>query len=230
MITILHGNDIVSSRNFFVELKNKAKAPISLQITSLTITDLAQALTGGEIFSSETTIFIEHLLSQRKKITHAEDIISYILGNPEAGNIVLWEEKEIPSTTLKRFANAKVELFRIPPIIFTFLESLAPGSGLKSISMLDKVLAASEAELVFHLLIRQFRILLAMRDDNGGFIDELKRLQPWQKSKLKQQAFRFTQEELLESYNKLYSIEVGQKTGILSTSLRISIDFFLIEL
>src|SRR3989338_9190611 len=167
MITIIHGNDIVSSRNFLSELKNKAKDSASFQVASLTITDLAQVLTGGGIFGNDKAIFIEELLSQRKKITHVEDIISYILGNHDAGDFVLWEEKEIPGTTLKRFTNATVKMFRIPQLVFTFLDSLGPGSGLKSINMLNKTLATSEIELVFYLLVRQFRLLLAMRDENS---------------------------------------------------------------
>lgn len=230
MISIIHGSDIVSSRKFFVDQKNKAKDPVSFQAASLTITDLTQVLTGAGIFGNENTIFIEYLLSQRKKITHAESIISYILANHDAGNIVLWEEKEIPSTTLKRFTNAKVEMFRIPPFTFTFLDSLAPGAGPRLVTMLNKTLATSEIELVFYLLIRQFRLLIGLRDEHNALIDELKRLQPWQKSKLKQQAFRFTQETLLENYKKLYAIEVGQKTGTLAAPLRISIDFFLLEI
>ena len=230
MITIIHGNDIVSSRNFFIELKSRAKEPVSFQTASITITDLAQVLTGGGIFGNEMTIFIEYLLSQRKKATHADSIIEYLLENHNAGNIVLWEEKEIPGTTLKRFTNAKVEMFRIPQLVFTFLDSLAPGAGPRLVTMLGKTLATSEIELVFYLLVRQFRLLLAMTNDQSALIDEAKRLAPWQKSKLKQQAFRFTQEALIEKYNKLYAIEVGQKTGALSAPLRISIDFFLLGL
>lgn len=230
MITILHGNDIVSSRNFFGELKNKAKTSVSFQISSLTVTDLAQVLTGGGIFGSEETIFIEDLLSQKKKTTNADSILSYLLKNHDTGSIVLWEGKEITGLTLKRFTNATVKMFRISPLIFSFLDTLAPGSGPKLITLLNKTLETSEIELIFYLLIRQFRLLLAMSNEQSTLIDELKRLQPWQKSKLKQQAFRFSQEALCENYKKLYAIETGQKTGTLAAPLRISIDFFLLEI
>ena len=230
MITIIHGNDIVSSRQFFVDQKNKATNPVVFQGVSLTVTDLAQVLSSGGLFGNENTLFIEELLSQRKKAAQADSIISYIFDNQDKGNIVLWEEKEISGATLKRFKSAAVKTFRIPPLIFAFLDSLAPGCGPQCINMLDKTLKTSDIELVFYLLVRQFRLLLALTNEGNSPIEEVKRLQVWQTGKLKRQSIRFSEEALRKNYRRLYAIEVGQKTGTLSVPLRISIDFFLLEI
>lgn len=230
MLTILHGNDIVASRKYFIELKTNAASQISFQGSVLTITDIAQVLEGGELFASKLTLFIEGLLSQGKKNGNAESLIAYLVDNHDKGNIILWEEKEVTAATLKRFKIATVKMFRIPPLVFSFLDNIIPGNGPKAVSLLNQTAQTTEIELVFYLIVRHFRLLLASFYDGDLIIDEIKRLAPWQKSKLKKQSAGFTRESLLENYNKLYTIEVGQKTGTLSLPLKSSIDFFLLDL
>ena len=85
------------------------------------------------------------------------------------------------------------------------------------------------AELVFFMINRQFRIMLSL---TGGAnqIDEVKRMAPWQLSKFKNQVALFGNDQLLELYNKLFEIEIGQKTGKAFYSMEKSIDFFLLGL
>lgn len=82
-------------------------------------------------------------------------------------------------------------------------------------------------ELIFFMLIRQFRLLLAVSEEGIDSIDEMKRIAPWQKSKLNSQARSFGKESLLDIYNKLYKIDSETKSGKSALTLTQAIDFFL---
>ncbi len=58
MITVVHGDDLASSRKYFINEKEKAKDPILLKGDQLALGDLVQALEGSSVFSEEKDIFI----------------------------------------------------------------------------------------------------------------------------------------------------------------------------
>ena len=111
------------------------------------------------------------------------------------------------------------------------MDSIKPGNGPQLVKLFHQTLETAEIEIIFFMLIRQLRLLLALseKEETPESIDEIKKMAPWQKGKLHNQAAFFTQEQLLTLYQKLFVIEVGQKTGGLSSSLTSTIDFFLFE-
>ena len=78
------------------------------------------------------------------------------------------------------------------------------------------------------MLVRQFRLLMAIK--SNAEIDETKRMAPWQKGKMIKQAEGFSDEKLMDLYQKLYVIESGMKTGGNTLSLSDTIDIFLTEI
>jgi DNA polymerase III delta subunit len=85
-----------------------------------------------------------------------------------------------------------------------------------------------EDELIFFMLIRQFRLMLGQEGQDK--IEEVKRMAPWQLGKLQKQARIFGVEKLKTAYQKLFEIDLGSKTGKIPYSLERSIDFFLADL
>ena len=81
------------------------------------------------------------------------------------------------------------------------------------------------------MIIRQFRLLLAIFEESDkGQVDEIKNMQPWQKARLQKQASFFTETHLKNIYNKIYNIEISQKTGTSILSLPQVIDFLLLSI
>lgn len=225
MITIIHGDDISASRNFFLEQKIKASNLSSFEGEKLSITDIKQVFEGGGLFSDAKNIFIENFLSKP-----ASEIIEY-LGKQKEGNIVIWEEKELTKKQLSVLPKAEVKLFKIPAEIFAFLDSIQPSRGSDLIKRFHSIIGQKETEFVLFMLVRQFRLLLSLVDNSSkDEIDEVKRLAPWQKSKLLRQAGYFSTDKLVELYKKLFNIDYGLKTGSSSLSLTQSIDFFLLSI
>lgn len=229
MITIIHGDDTLSSRNFFIEQKNKAKDPLSFEGEVINLTELVQNLDGSMLFSSTRNIFIEDFFSKRKPGKDFDEIISYLQNRNEA-NIYFYEKKKLTKKQSSAFKDGIIKTFDYPKNLFQFLDNIRP-KNINNLILFHDVIKTVEVELMLFMLIRQFRLLLAISDLNSeNTIDEVKRLAPWQISKLQRQARYFSVHELINIYKKLYEIDLGSKTGSLSLSLEQAIDFFLLDL
>lgn len=231
MIVIIHGDDIVSSRSYLLEQKEKDKNAVALHGNLLTISFLAQNLEGSSLFSETKVIIIEDFFARAKKMGNIKEIIDFLNKHQKFADIFFWEGRELSKRELSLFPSALPRLFKLPKALFAFLDNLLPDNAKKSIQLFHKTLETSAIELIFFMLQRQFRLLLALSDRGlVNNIDEAIRLAPWQRQKLERQASRFSQAKLKELYQKIFEIEVRQRTGNLPLSLAKTIDFFLLEI
>lgn len=228
MITLIHGTDIVTSRKFFLEEKEKKDGQI-LDGEKVTLTDLTQIFEGGGLFEDTKTIFIEHFFNKKKKKDEFATLSEY-LQKQSSHTIYLWEGKELEKSSQNVFKTAIPRVFKLPQTLFVFLDSLKPGNGKQLIKLFHQTLETTDAEMIFFMLVRQFRLLLALSEPSDEQIDELKRLAPWQKTKLQQQAHVFGKKTLTIIYERLFLLEKGQKTGNLSNTILTNIDFLLAEI
>lgn len=228
MITILHGDNVTASRNALYELKSSKKDAVYFDGSKVQISDLVQIVEGSSLFTEPKDIFIEDFFSKRKG-KESEEIIEYLQKHEKESIIVFWEGKKLTAKQLNSFKKADSREFKLPQALFSFLDSL--GQDRKTnMSLFHQVLQTNEPELVFFMLIRHFRILLAMTESSSETIDEVKRLAPWQISKLQRQARLFSDDKLKRIYKHIHDIDVAQKTGTSSLTLTQAIDFFLADL
>ncbi len=230
MITVIHGDDTSGSRNFYIDEREKSKNPVVLNGEKLALSDLMQSLEGGSLFNDEQEIFIENFFSSKKVNPNFKEIIAYIDGQDAKANIFFWENSELSKTELSAFKKSVSKLFKIPQNLFGFLDNIRPGNA-GSIKQFHDLVNQTAEELLFFMIIRQFRLLLAVFDSKAySSIDEVKRLAPWQMSKLKAQANLFGQEKLISTYKRLHEIDSDTKSGQSATTLTQTIDFFLADL
>lgn len=227
MITIIHGDDNASSRNFYLEKRKDAKTFKVINGEDASITDFVEALDGKSFLDDDNLIFIENFFT--KKNTNQKKISEYIEKRQKDFNICFWEEKEIPKTSLSIFKNSSVNLFKIPQNLFQFLDSLTP-NNFSNLVNFHNALKGTDEDMIFYMLIRQFRILIALSEPNAEQIDEIKNLADWQRQKFLNQSKKFSKADLLRIYKKLYEIDYSQKTGSASFSLLQAIDFLLADL
>ena len=230
MLTIIHGDDTASSRKYLFEKKQNFLDAQILDGEKIDLTQLAQIFDGGELFVETKVVFIENFLTKRKKSSERNLLISSLQKYATANEIILWEGKELDKSALNQFKLASVNIFKLPQTLFLFVDSLMPHNGQQLIRLFHQTLAATEVEMIFFMLVRQIRILLALSTTTQEKIDEIKRLAPWQITKLQSQTKSFTTEQLKFFYYKLFTLEKGQKTGTLSSPLVASIDFLLLEI
>ncbi|MGA2911403.1 MAG: hypothetical protein ABSE17_02020 [Candidatus Levyibacteriota bacterium] len=228
MILLIHGNDLAASRNFYFEEKNKLIDVILLEGDGLTFDQFFQNAENKSLFGSEQTILVENFFTKNKSTAiETKKIVEYLNSNKNL-SIVFWESTELSKTSQALLKNATVKTFSFPQILFTFLDNVRPNNAEMLIKLFHELKQSMEVELIFFMLVRQFRIMLDL--DGSDKIDEVKRMAPWQLGKMQRQAKMFGEEKLKSSYQNLFEMDLALKTGKIPYSLERSIDFFLADL
>jgi len=226
MITIIHGENLSLSRSFLLDKKNEAKEVVEFSGGRLQLSDLAQLSTGGSLFTRERSVFIENLLVNKKQ-TAFKEIVEFIKINQKDFDFFLWENGELSKTVLSQFPGASVNVFKLPQNLFLFLDNLRPDNQ-NNVNFFHKAIENSNQELVLYMMIRQFRLMLALVAEDL-LIDEVKRIAPWQKDKVRKQANLFGEEKLIRSLKKLHIIDLKQKSGQTGLTLIQAVDIFLLS-
>ncbi len=230
MLTIIHGDDVATSRNLLLEFKKKFPNSVTIDGEKVSLTELVQILDGEGLFDENKAIIIEQILSKRKLTKSSDPIFNIIKEHTLEKDIILWEGKEIDKKVLSLFPHSLIKTCKIPQTLFLFLDSLRPNNNKKLITLYHKSLETIEPEMVFYMLVRHVRILLSLINSKGESIEEVKRLAPWQISKYQKQAKLFSEDQLLFLHKKLYKIDYQHKTGTLPVTLDTTIDILLLEM
>jgi hypothetical protein len=202
MITLLHGDHIEASRAELVRRKAEAsgKEVRTLDGSSIDTGTLTQALESGSLLGGETAVFIERLFGKLGRKTKLIESLAEILTRSDA-DVVLWEDKEVGATVLKSLDKAEIKLFKLPTIIFQFLDH-------PTLELYGKLIETEAPELVHSMLAKRIRQLIQIRDSIIPV-----GLQGWQAARLTRQAKSVTMDKLLFMYKKLLAMEFSIKNG-----------------
>ncbi|MBI2621687.1 MAG: hypothetical protein HYW63_03550 [Candidatus Levybacteria bacterium] len=225
MVTVVHGSDQISSRNFFLEQKDKDS--LTFDAENINVVDLEQSLQGGGLFGATTKVFIENLFT-KKGLKSLEDVAE-VINKSKNADIYLWADREQGVKNLSAFPKYLNQNFKIPQNIWLFLDGIRPHNP-DNVLHFHETILTTEPEIVFAMVIRQFRLMLGLMENSDNTIDEVKRLAPWQRGKLTRQASIFGLEKLKKTYKKLYKIDKSQKTGTSKLSLTQNIDILMLEI
>lgn len=228
MILLIHGEDAVSSRKILDDQKEKHKDDerqyfegSSLDLETILTCDQSQSL-----FQNSKTIIIENLLSGQLS-NQKEKILSYLSSEQLTSNIIIWEKGEISKSNIKKFLPyAKDILCQPPQMLFKFLDTMFD-NPVSSISLFHNVTSIREAELVYSMLVRQFRYLIIARDMGAVGLSDMQR---WQAEKFVRQAMQFDLNKLISFYRFLLSIDYQIKSGQTPYSMTELLDIFLLNL
>lgn len=225
MIILIHGNDNLGSRNYYLSQKDDNSLDFDAQ--NINLIELNQTIDGSGLFPSSKKIFIDNLFTN-KGLKNQKEILA-LLGKNTNSDIFIYADKEISVKSLSEIKNLDSKLFKIPQNLWNFLDDIRPGN-FQSIFKFHEVLKETEVEIIFSMIIRQFRLLLGSKSNSKNNISELSRFAPWQKSKFLRQSSLFKTNELKNIISKLYKIELNTKTGKSGLSLKQNIDIFLLEI
>ena len=228
---ILHGEDTVKSRQALETHKNqnKGKEVITLDGGKLNLTELKQALESQSLFWQEKLVILENFLSRRKD-KEKEKITDYLKGEEPKTALILWEDGEVGRAILQSLPQAVAKIFKLDPLLFRFLEAIRPGESLKMIESFRRVQTQDDVNLVFYMLVRQFRLLLFLKSGEKTGLEELDRMADWQKSRLLEQAKHFTIEQLTAIYRQLLEIDYKEKSGLAAYPITQTLELFLANL
>ncbi len=221
---ILHGEDANKSYSRLIvlsgELRLKQFEIISEDAQEVDVTHLRQEIGSSGLFGSLKCFIVKNLLSCTK--SKNKDKLIEVLNQETNHEIILWENKGLTATALKKFPQAKVEVFPISPVIFKFLDSLRPDNT-KNILLAWKTLIndGTEPEFVFAMLNRQIKLLIQAKSDSKYL-----KLAPYPQRLITHQATYFSLDYLLDLYKKLYAIDIKIKTGTGGNTMENLLGFF----
>lgn len=231
---ILHGEDIVSSRNKLIKMISEAKLAdweiIEFSGKDISLTDIKQAMESQSLFGQQKMVVIDGMFSRQKSKAQKEIIEYLILGNFETSKLILWEPKQLTASQLKGFDKKGIEEFKLPVVIFKFIDSISPASGRQNLQLFEEVLATQPEEMVFGMLIKRLRYLIVAKGAGSQGLSGFKELRDWQMKRIISQANRFTTEQLIKLQEDLLSMDYGRKSGRSSLSLRVHLELILGEL
>ncbi|MGD9129123.1 MAG: hypothetical protein PVJ09_01375 [Candidatus Woesebacteria bacterium] len=210
MITILHGDNTIKSREKLVEIINAAKGKnikiIRLEAKKLTEPRLEENLLSESLFLDSKLVIIEelHSLPRSKKKNNLIDMIA-----KSKTEIVLWEKRQLTATMLKKFSQAKVFQFKLSRILFTWLDSLNPQKKQKKkqLELLQQTTQYDDEWICFSMLIRQIRLMIQAKE--GAKIKGA----PFMITKLKKQAQAFSLTKLIQIHKQLLKIDLAHKSS-----------------
>lgn len=222
MKIILHGENIVASRNALHEIRNKHRGEtVILSGKTVSLGDLKQATESLSILSDNRLVIIENLYGRpsKKELTQ---FLSYLTTFKTEFNIVLWEAKEITAASLRKIPSSwEIKSFTLPKVMFAFLESISPVNNQQMLKLIKDLRKTSSNEFIYLMIVRQIRLLLLAKEKALGGMPS------WMIGKFIRQADRFTREQLLDIYKKLLIMDIGQKTGIAPFELGSELDLLL---
>lgn len=228
--TILHGDNTVVSRNHLNQLLKEAKDKnlevIKLDGNTASLTDIKVSLETTSLFGQEKIVIIERLFS-RQLSKEKKEILSYLIDEIDnLPSIIFWEGKEVTPANLKKFNNSlNSKKFKIPSLVFKFLDSFQPNNQKNLLAMLAG-LKKGDTEFVFYMLARRLNQLLILKDLGPKGL----KIAPWQQYRLSGQAKNFTVKQLVSLYKKLLLIDTKIKTGETLIDLNYHLDLLLVNL
>jgi hypothetical protein len=220
MITILHGEHLVQSRDSLTKLLDAARSS-GRQVTHLEgkkidNATLQNALRSQSLFAEPRTLVIEelHSLPKSKK---KDELISILVeeGTQSELEVILWEKKQLGVTELKKFPTAKVQVFTPTRAMFAWLNAVSgqqtDSNRAKMISLLRSALDSDGEQFCFAMLVRQIRLLMETKEAGPG-----NAAQP----RMTSQARSFSWPQLFWLHKQLFLIDQAQKNS--STTFRLS--------
>ncbi len=209
MLIIVCGENSVSSRDYFLELRKKYKeknyeiiyiSPDSLQ----TVVDSSQSQTLFGLKQIFTTEGLSKKISKKgDKIMELLDKIAHL----KDSILITWEEG-IGKRNLNFTEMGQIKEFKPGKNIFQLLDLCYPANLKNFLNMLENITSEKNEMFVYLMLIRHIRNLLLLKI--GANISGL---QQWQLGKLSHQVGYWKENQLISFYDKLLGIDISTKTG-----------------
>ena len=205
-LIILHGDDerrLYERLTKFIETaKSRSWEVAYLDDTSLSI---QEQLSSSSLFGSERFFIVRDIARLGKMEVewlnkHSRDL---------SGNVIIYHEGYIPQAILKSLPkDSKIEEYKLPMILWNFLDGLYPGNSGKSIKQYHQLIEKEAPEFIFTLIAKLFRDLYWVKTDAASLP-----YAAWRVGKLKAQSQKFSIALLKKTINLLAEIDIKAKSS-----------------
>lgn len=219
-IIILHGDDTEKSyarlKKFIDVAKERSWEVSYIDESNQTFEEV---LAASSLFGNERFFILKDVKKLEKKD------LSWLKKNYESlsGNLIIYANSTLNASFIKNFpSSTKVEEFRLPVLLWNFLDGLCPGNCTREVQLLHKIIERQPVEFVFSLIAKHFRDLYWVKTGASGAGFPF-----WKINKLKSQASKFSEEKLSEIIGLLAEIDIKVKTS--KSDLISELDLLLIK-
>jgi len=225
MLTIICGEDSISSRNYFLEQQKifaeKGYEIVNVDYRLVLELDESEA-SSASLFSQKRIYFTSNLNKKvlKKLNVKTEKKIKDII-NSKIIQLFDWEE-ETSSRDLKSIKGIVIKELKPSQTIFKLLDSCYPGNLKQFITILQTISQSSKDVFIFIMLARHMRNILITK-----LGERLPKLMSWQVTKLANQAKHWKLENLINFYQGLHRIDVNAKTSNSPYSIKKSLDILV---
>ena len=205
-IIVLHGDDERKLYGRLTKFTETAKSR-SWEVAFLDSRSLSirEELSAPSLFGAERFFILRDI----KKLGRIETDWLKEKSGDLAGNLIIYHEGYIPQATLKSLPkDIKVEEFKLPVILWNFLDGIYPGNSAKTITKLRMLLEKEAPEFIFTLIAKLFRDLYWARIDAKSLP-----YPDWRVGKLKAHSSKFTADKLIFLIESLAEIDIKVKTS-----------------
>ncbi len=225
-MTIIHGENLVSSRRKLVELLATARSvgqtTTTLHAKKTTRAELEQVLGASGLFGQTQLLVVEelHSLPNSNRIT---ELIELLAAGAQSSQVILWEKRSLTATMLKKFPLTNALEFKASKTIFKWLDSLTGHKRnlTEQLRLLAESVISDGEVFCLTMLARQVRLLIQVLD--SGQVKG----PPFMISKLKRQTSTFTLAQLLKLHTQLLNLDRDLKTSQNRLSPALELDLLL---
>lgn len=211
MLTIICGEDSISSRNYFLEQQKifvkKGYEIVNVDYRLVLELDESEA-SSASLFTQKRVYFTSNLNKKvlKKLNVKTEKKIKDIINSKEI-QLFDWEE-ETSSRDLKSIKGIVIKELKPSQTIFKLLDACYPGNLKQFIFILKTISQSTEDIFIFIMLARHMRNILITKQG-----ERLPKLMSWQIAKLSHQAKYWSTDNLINFYQGLHRIDVNSKTS-----------------
>lgn len=217
---IIHGDNTIQSYKALSRFENA----ISLDASQVTLARIRQESEPQDLFGNTQLLIINNLLGGTK--SKAKESVIEFLSKHQDLNVLLYETKNLPVTTLKKFTKSTVESYKIENNLFKFLDKLRPHNQKEILEWYLKLLSdKTEVEYLFAMTLRQVRLLIQAKFDPKTLS-----IPPYPAKLVLSQSKLFQDKKLLDLHHQLYEIDRGIKSGVLPGGLDLHLEHFLLTI
>lgn len=205
-IIILYGDNTIESYNRLLSfIKEAKKRDWNIMRINNAKQNIFEALYYDSLFEKRKLVVIED------SAIFSPTVKKWIKTNFDKSDTTL--VIYYPATLTKSFIKSlpkvdKVEEFKIPKLIWSFLESFYPGNSKNALLLFHETIKSEPIEFVFSLLAKLLRDLYWVKADSRSLP-----YPPWRVNKLKNQSRRFTAEMLKNLIFELADADIKSKTS-----------------
>ncbi len=214
MITIIHGANIAESRKALTKKKEAFPPEAVTTITGHNLEKVAQAGGAAAMFNSKRLIVLER--EEKWTKSFSQDLMDQLKYIDPKNHIIIWHNKKIPaSDKLLKLTKKKGDVLyfkdqQTGKEIFTFLDTLGNRNKTSAYLQLRKMLENGEHPIyLLNRIIGLFRKMMAVKWGAKKLIPS----HPYARKKISSQSENFTEQELLDIYQKLEDADITMKTG-----------------